>query len=320
MAWATSAAPVMNPKAATKSANLYSRWSLPPWIFQSGSFDSAAAISVSLNFVGRGVDIGSPLAMGCSLIRTRKSVTGANSRHAPYDVAHVVRDQQRAVLADHNADRPPEGLALVAEETGQHVDGLARGLAADERHEDDLVAAARLTVPRAVLSHEHPVRKLGGEPAAVGEGQAERSGVRAQRVVGRNRLGHQVRSGGLHPLVDVLPVIAVRPAVEAAVAHRGQIVRHEIAAELVAFVGHGPERAAAGLPAEAVRVPQARGEDAVAAGLGVHLPDRRATLLDLHPVLGGVAVGANGHVEFGPVRAGDDVLRPVVVDSAGRQI
>ena len=38
---------------------------------------------------------------------------------------------------------------------------LARRLAVGERHEDHLVAAARLAVPRAVLADEHAVRDLG---------------------------------------------------------------------------------------------------------------------------------------------------------------
>src|SRR3954467_6481816 len=50
----------MKPKAATKSANLYSRWSLPPSTFQAGRSDRAIAISVSVSFVGLDVVICSP--------------------------------------------------------------------------------------------------------------------------------------------------------------------------------------------------------------------------------------------------------------------
>src|SRR3954471_9616519 len=50
----------MKPKAATKSANLYSRWSLPPSTFQAGRSDRAIAISVSVSFAGLDVVICSP--------------------------------------------------------------------------------------------------------------------------------------------------------------------------------------------------------------------------------------------------------------------
>jgi hypothetical protein len=72
----------------------------------------------------------------------------------------------------------------------------------------------------------------------------------------------------------MLPVIAVRPAIKAALADRGQIVGDEIVAELVALVDYGPEDVAAGVEGEAVGIAQAAGEDAGRARLGVDLQDR----------------------------------------------
>src|SRR6185436_16297813 len=110
--------------------------------------------------------------------------------------------------------------AFGVDEAGQHVERIARGLAALEWNEDDLVAAARLAVPRAVLSHEHPVLEARGERRARGVGEAERRGVRPEGVVRRNRLGHELRVLWLGALVDVLAVVAERPAVEGPVPDR----------------------------------------------------------------------------------------------------
>ncbi len=56
------------------------------------------------------------------------------------------------------------------------------------------------------------------------------------------------------------------------------------------------------------------------AGTRVHFPHRGTSGLVLHAVLGRVAVGSNSDVEVGAVRAGDQVLGPMVIDQAGRQV
>src|SRR5690349_19741875 len=73
-------------------------------------------------------------------------------RHAPHGVADIVGDQERALAVYSDADRPALRFALVVEEAGQHVPGLARGLAAREGNEDHLVAGAGFSIPRAVLA------------------------------------------------------------------------------------------------------------------------------------------------------------------------
>src|SRR5690349_6787414 len=77
----------------------------------------------------------------------------ARGAHAPDDVAHVVGDEERALPVDRDTHGTAVGLVAL-EEPREDVDGLARGLAAGERHEHDLVAHARLAVPRAVLADE----------------------------------------------------------------------------------------------------------------------------------------------------------------------
>src|SRR5262249_42825323 len=85
------------------------------------------------------------------------------------------------------------------------------------------------------------------------ESQPERSGMIAERVIGDDRLGNRIRLRR-DPRIHMLFVIAVRPPTEAAILHRRQVIRHEIAAEFVALVHHGPERASLQLPTHAVGI------------------------------------------------------------------
>jgi hypothetical protein len=211
-------------------------------------------------------------------------------------------------------------MALGAQEAGQHVDRQTRRQAVLERHKHHLVAAVRHAVPGAVLADEHAGRQRARQRLAFRKGHAQRRHVRAQRVVGRHGLGHQVGPCRPDAVVHVAAVIAVGPAVEDAIAHRSQVVGHQVAADLVALVDHRPERAGPGRPAHAVGVAQAGGEHAVLAGFGVHFPNGGAAGFGLHAALADVAVGAHGHVELAAVGIGDDVFGPVVVDGAGRKV
>uniref|UniRef100_A0A0N4ZJL1 LEPR-XLL domain-containing protein n=1 Tax=Parastrongyloides trichosuri TaxID=131310 RepID=A0A0N4ZJL1_PARTI len=229
---------------------------------------------------------------------------GPGGRHAPDDIAHVVGDQKRAGANAQHPDGAAHGLALVVAEAGQDVLRRARRLAAAERHEDHLVATVRLAVPRAVLADDGPVAPLGHQGAGV-EGQAQRGGVRAEGVVGRDGFGHQVRPLRLHALVHVLAVVAVGPPVEAAVLHRGEVIGHQIVADLVALVDRNPEAAA-------------RGEDAARPACRVDLQHGGAVDLFVQPILADVGVGADADVELGAIRRGDQVLGPVVVATGGQ--
>ena len=144
--------------------------------------------------------------------------------------------------------------------------------------------------------------------------------MRAQCIVGHDGLGHQVGALGLDARVDVAAVPAVRPAIEAALLHRGQVVGHQVAAEFVAFVDDRPERAAHRLPGHAVGVAQARREQSHRTAGAVDFPDGRAAFLGRHAVLGHIAVGAHGGVELAAVEAGDQRLGPVVVQRTARQV
>ena len=64
------------------------------------------------------------------------------------------------LLVDRDADRPARApRRLASRKPVSTSTGIARRLAVRERHEDHLVAAARLAVPRAVLADEHAARE-----------------------------------------------------------------------------------------------------------------------------------------------------------------
>lgn len=100
------------------------------------------------------------------------SVPSANS---PDDIPHVVGNQQRTRLVECHADWPAKGIAVSAEEAGQDIDGLAGRVAAVERYEDDLVAAVRSPVPRAMLANEHAFGEDFRQGSASGRCQAQRA-------------------------------------------------------------------------------------------------------------------------------------------------
>src|SRR5437868_6206767 len=132
----------------------------------------------------------------------------------------------------------------------------------------------------------------------------------AERIVRLNSLrdhGRILR----HPVVHRLPPIAIGPAVEAAVANRGQIVRRRLVAEAVALVDDGPEYGGRWLPCEPHGVTQAAGEDTALAASQIELIDCGAALLDLHAVLGDVAERADAGIELFAVRARQQAPRPV---------
>ena len=177
---------------------------------------------------------------------------------------------------DGDADRAAARVAVGVEEAGQHVDRRARRLAAGERHEDHLVAAARVAVPRAVLADEHAAceRRPAAAPRRRRRGRATRCAGRAHSRA-RSPSPRGRAAAASTRVSTCCAVVAVGPAVEAAVAHRRHVVGHEVAAELVALVDRGPQRAGFGLPRQAVRIAQAGREDPVRAGRADRPPRSR---------------------------------------------
>ena len=123
-----------------------------------------------------------------------------------------------------------------------------------------------------------------------------------ERVVRRDGFGNR---GGIlrHAIVHRLPPVAIGPAVEAAVADRGQIVRRRLVAQAVALVNHCPQRAGLRLPCEAHRVPQTAGEDAALTACQIKLVDGSPAFFDHHAMFGDIAERAHSDIEFPAIGA-----------------
>ncbi|KAG1401434.1 hypothetical protein G6F59_013041 [Rhizopus arrhizus] len=191
--------------------------------------------------------------------------------------------------------RPPARLLVFGGEATDHGLRPPGRLAVLERHVHHFVAAQRRAVPAAVLADEGAAVVLRRQRLPGVEQQPQRCHVRADGVVGHDRLGHQVRPLRLHALIHVLAVVAVGPAVEAICLPRREVIRHQVGADLVALVGHRPQLAGTRLPVQAGRVADARCKDAAATGGHVHFQHHRAAVFHGQAVLGDVAVGAHAH-------------------------
>src|SRR5436190_834669 len=114
--------------------------------------------------------------------------------------------------------------------------------------------------------------------------------MRTGCVVRHDRPRHELRVLWFDARVDMLAVIAVGPAVKAAVLHRGDVVGNEIAADLVALVDRRPQLTGARRPAQAVGIAQTRRKHAVLSASGIDLPDRSTSFFGGHAVLADIAV------------------------------
>jgi hypothetical protein len=142
----------------------------------------------------------------------------------------------------------------------------------------------------------------------------------AKCVVRRKSTGDEFRLLRSDALVDMLAEVAVGPAVECALLHRGHVIGHQVVAKSVALVNGGPEASGLRLPVQAIRVSKATRENGRLPGSGIDGQDRGAMLFILHAVLRDIAIGADRHVKH--LRAGitDDIFGPVVVNSASRKL
>src|SRR6476646_9694924 len=178
--------------------------------------------------------------------------------HAPDGVPDVIGDQEGAGFVDGHPDRPAARFAARIEESRDDILGLAVWTPAAERYKDDLVAVELVAVPAAMLADEGTAAIFLGKAVRRVEGEPKRGDMGAQRVIGNDRLLDQIWTLRLDARVEMLAPIAVRPAVEAAVLHRGHVIGHEVA--------------------------QAAREDAPAAGCPLDLPDGGAVHLRPHAV------------------------------------
>jgi hypothetical protein len=138
--------------------------------------------------------------------------------------------------------------------------------------------------------------------------------VRSEAVVGSNRCTNFVRVLRPHAGIYILAPIAVRPPVERAFAHGGEIVGNQIGTDFVAFVHYCPELVRAGLDGQRGGIAQASGIGLVCSGLHVDLPYHRAVDVGCHAALRDVAVRTDSYVQEPATRARGQRLRPMMVD------
>ena len=97
--------------------------------------------------------------------------------------------------------------------------------------------------------------------------------MRAQGEVGLDRFGDEIGALAFLARIFVLAEVRVGPAVKGAVFYAGEIVGHQLVAEHVALVDHGPELFGCRLPVQSYRVSQSVGEYAHGAAVEVCLQD-----------------------------------------------
>ena len=162
---------------------------------------------------------------------------------------------------------------------------------------------------------EGAVGERAAEAAVARKVQTQRRHVRTQGVVRLDGARHHVGLLRHDARIDVLPPIAVGPAIEGPVAHLGQIVGDQLRPQFVAFVDHRPQQAGARFDGQGRGIADAGGDGAARAGGAVDFPDHRPFLLDLQTPFPDVGVGADADIELGPVGAGRHGLGPVVVQA-----
>src|SRR5450756_2285320 len=103
---------------------------------------------------------------------------------------------------------------------------------------------------------------VGGESAAIVEGEPERRRMRLQQHIGNGDLALEV--GTLPGVMGILVVadIIPGPSVERPFAYPRHVIRHQIVAERVALVGRAIEVAGFGMNRETDAVTDAGGKDA----------------------------------------------------------
>jgi len=133
-------------------------------------------------------------------------------------------------------------------------------------------------------------------------------------------LADEIGALRMNPGIDVLPVIAIRPSIESAVLHRGQVVRHEVGDDLVAFVDDCPQSMALRFPSSArlgcagrlrrCHLPVAQSTSQMAARFfSASIPF--SVMLLFEP---------DADIQQRSILARDEALRPVMVNGTTRQL
>ncbi len=116
----------------------------------------------------------------------------------------------------------------------------------------------------------------------------------------------------------MLSIVAVRPAIEPAFLDRGEVVGYQVRADFIALINDRPELAGRWLPAQSRRVSDARRIDAAGRRLHIDFEHGCTSVFDIQAVFSYVAVGTDPDVELLAIMAGQQCLRPVMVNGTGQ--
>src|SRR5260370_21974991 len=86
----------------------------------------------------------------------------------------------------------------------------------------------------------------------------QRRHMRAKQYVWNNRVRNKVWLLRLHARINVVPDVAVRPAVESAVLQRGEVIGRKIVSQLVTLVTGRPDLARYWFDRQPHRIPESR--------------------------------------------------------------
>src|SRR6202140_1372132 len=168
--------------------------------------------------------------------------------HAVDDSVAVIAEQQGAVLREGNLDGASPDILMIGDEADHKILVLAGGFAIFEGEADDLVAGPQGAIPRAVQGNEGIAFPACGELTALVEGKPERCGVRLEQHVRDCDLAFEVGTRATTwPFVLVVADVVPGPAVEGSRLDRGHVIRRQVIAEQIAFVGGAEHRAGSGL-------------------------------------------------------------------------
>src|ERR1700689_5219431 len=172
-------------------------------------------------------------------------------------------------MGDGDPDGAAPYLGVVDDEAGYEILIFAGRPAVLEANAEPLVAGAQRPVPRAVLGRETVAGIFGGKRIAVVEGQSERGRVRLEQDIRNGDLSFQI--GTLAGVVRILIAadIVPGPAVERALAYPGNVVRHQIVAQTVAFIGRAIEVAGLGVNGKPHAIADTGGEYARILAVGI---------------------------------------------------
>ena len=169
-----------------------------------------------------------------------------------------------------------------------------------------------------MLANERPIGEFVTQLGTACKSKAQRSGVRAERIVRLLHILLQIRALRLDAVVGQAPIIP-GPAIMAAEINRREVIGRGVRTQLIALIHGGPKIPRLGFIGETIGVAQTRCEDAERFLFGEDFEHIGAIFFGLQAVFANVAIGPDRHEQCLLVRRGNDVTRPVIVRHARGQ-